>query len=217
MNNVLVLAAHPDDETLGAGGTIAKLAAAGHNIKLLTFTDGISSREDGDRRHELEQVSKILGIKEFKAFDFPDNEMDSISLLKVVKKIEDFLDESKFNPNLVLTQNPYCLNVDHNIVYRATMTAFRGLKRFNPIKIMCYEVVSSSEWNPLSHFMPNCYVDVSQFVDKKLAALEVYSDEMLECPHPRSVENVINKMKVNGTECGLAAAERFQIVREVIL
>jgi LmbE family N-acetylglucosaminyl deacetylase len=89
--------------------------------------------------------------------------------------------------------------------------------RFNPIKIVCYEVPSSSEWNPIKKtFFPNMFVDVSEHYDKKLTALVVYQNEMRNPPHPRSYENVMNILKVNGASCGLRHAERFMIIREVI-
>ncbi|MAG24694.1 GlcNAc-PI de-N-acetylase [Candidatus Pacearchaeota archaeon] len=215
--NVLVLAAHPDDETLGCGATIAKLADNDCDVRLITFTDGISAREDGDRRDTLESVSKILGINDFKAYSFPDNQMDSCSLLEIVKAIEHYINSKAFIPDIVLTHNPYCLNIDHKVIYEATITAFRGLQKFNPIKIMCYEVPSSSEWNPLTRFTPNCYIDVSHYIKKKLRALEVYSSELRSHPHPRNIDNILNRLRVNGTECGLFVAERYQIVREVII
>jgi len=216
-NRVLVLAAHPDDETLGCGGTIAKFSSQGCDVRLLTFTDGISAREKGDRRSQVEKVSKILGISGHVCFDFPDNRMDSVPLLDVTRKIENYIDENSFIPDVVLTHSPFCLNIDHKVVYNSTITVFRGLERFNPIKIMCYEVLSSSEWNPISNFIANCYIDISEFIQKKVMALEVYSSEMRKHPHPRSIENSLRRSSINGSQCGLISAERFMIIREVIL
>ena len=215
--NILVLAAHPDDETIGCGATIAKMSSLGSDIRLLTFTDGISARKKGTRVNQLEGVSIKLGISDYRSFNFPDNEMDTVSLLSVVKKIETYLEENGFNPDLVLTHSPSCLNVDHRVVYNATMTAFRGLSKFNPIKIACYEITSSSEWNPLSSFVGNLYIDVKDHMNKKIDALSLYQDEMREHPHPRSIENIIRIAKIRGSECGLDLAERFMIVREVLV
>ena len=215
-NQVLVLAAHPDDETLGCGGTIARFASEGSDVRLLIFTDGISARCSGDRRDQLEKVSKILGISEYKCFDFPDNMMDSVPLLSIVSKIEKYLEESGFLPDIVLTHSPFCLNVDHRAVYNSTITVFRGLEQFNPIKIMSYEVLSSSEWNPVSGFMPNAYVNIANSFKKKVKALKVYSSEMRDHPHPRSIKNVKRVAKIHGSEAGIDFAERFMIIREVI-
>ena len=213
---VLVTAAHPDDETLGCGGTIAKLSDLGHEVHLITFTDGISARESGDRRNTLESGSSILGIKRFKSLSFPDNMMDTVPLISVVKEIEKYLEENTLKPDWVLTHSPYCLNIDHSIVYRSTITAFRGMKKFNPIKIMCYEVPSSSEWNPIKNFVPNFYVDIEKYFGKKIEALKVYQEEMRAFPHPRSFENIESLAITAGAESGLKKSEKFMIIRETI-
>jgi LmbE family N-acetylglucosaminyl deacetylase len=212
---ILVTAAHPDDETLGCGGTIAKLSRKGHEVHLLTFTDGIGARLEGDRRSELYDVSKILGISQFESFDFPDNQMDTVPLLSVVKKIEDYLEKNNLNPDWVMTHTPDCLNIDHKIVHTATLTAFRGLSYYNPIKIMCYEVPSSSEWNPLKKFMPNFYVSLSkEDFQKKMSALNVYDGEIREFPHPRSYKNIDVLACATGSEVGYEKSEKFMIIRE---
>ena len=211
---ILVLAAHPDDETLGCGATISKLSKQGHDIKLLTFTDGVSARDIKDnenRNKSLEKVSKILGIKDFKYGNFPDNQMDSIPLLDVCKFIEK---EVKEVPDVIFTHHPGCLNIDHNIVYRAVITAFRPQQK-KEIEINCFEVPSSTEWNPNSDFKNNLYVDVEGFVEKKIEALKIYDEEMRPYPHPRSYDAVINKMKSSGNEVGLNFAERFQTIRRI--
>ena len=211
---ILVLAAHPDDETLGCGATISKLSKQGHDIKLLTFTDGVSARDIKDnenRNKSLEKVSKILGIKDFKYGNFPDNQMDSIPLLDVCKFIEK---EVKEVPDVIFTHHPGCLNIDHNIVYRAVITAFRPQQK-KEIEINCFEVPSSTEWNPNSDFKNNLYVDVEGFVEKKIEALKIYDEEMKQYPHPRSYDAVINKMKSSGNEVGLNFAERFQTIRRI--
>jgi len=214
---ILVTAAHPDDETLGCGGTIAKLSSEGHEIHLLTFTDGIGARETGDRRNVLHDVSKILGIENFQSFNFPDNQMDSVPLLSIVKKIESYLLENNLNPDWIMTHSPDCLNIDHKVVYNATLTVFRGMSRFNPIKIMCYEVPSSSEWNPIKSFTPNFYVSLSNNnFEKKMKALRVYDSEMREFPHPRSYKNIEILASLCGSEVGYYKAEKFMTVRETI-
>ena len=124
-SNILVLAAHPDDETLGCGATIAKLAEEGHNIHLMTFTDGVDSRdEEGieNRNNKLKEISQILGINTFNHGGFPDNSMEIVHLLQLCKYLEN---NCPFTPDLIFTHHPDCLNIDHEMVYRATLTAFR--------------------------------------------------------------------------------------------
>jgi LmbE family N-acetylglucosaminyl deacetylase len=209
--NILVLSAHPDDETIGAGGTIAKFASQGNYIHLLTFTDGISARKVGDRRPSVKDVAKILGISDYNTLNFPDNKMDSVPLLDVAKAIESI----SFTPDIVITHSPNDLNIDHRIVHQATLTVFRGMEQFNKTKIMCYEVLSSSEWS-YQPFNPNCYVDITNYWDKKENALKVYESEMIPHPHPRNIENLKRKAYLNGSECGVEMAERFLIVREIL-
>ena len=211
---ILVLAAHPDDETLGCGATIAKLSNQGHNIKLLTFTDGVSARDIGDnknRNKSLQKVSKILGINDFKYGNFPDNKMDSIPLLDVCKFIEKEIEEV---PDVIFTHHPGCLNIDHNIVYRAVITAFRPQNK-KELEINCFEIPSSTEWNPNADFRSNLYIDVEGFVEKKIEALKIYDEEIRPYPHPRSYDAIINKMKFSGNEVGLNYAERFHTMRRI--
>tara|TARA_R110001583_G_scaffold179981_1_gene336952 strand:- start:1241 stop:1897 length:657 start_codon:yes stop_codon:yes gene_type:complete len=215
---ILVLAAHPDDETLGCGGTIARLSDEGHEISLITFTDGGSARfEDvkDDRRSTVTDACVILGIKHNVSYDFPDNKMDQVSMLKVTKTIEQFVNENSFLPDIVFTHSPYCLNVDHRIVSQATLTAFRGMSKFVPIKILAYEVPSSSEWNPISNFMANTYFDITDYISKKIEALKVYDSEMRSHPHPRSYDNCDRLSLIAGAESGVERAERFMLLREV--
>ena len=211
--NVLVLAAHPDDETLGAGATIAKLASQGANIKLVTFTDGLGARnESGDRNDRLEGVCETLGINSFHSGNFPDNAMDTVRFLDVCKYIESVVD---FYPDIIFTHHPDCLNIDHSIVYRATITAYRP-QHGKSNKILSYHVPSSTDYNPRANFTGNVYYDVDGFVDKKIKALRLYDDEMREFPHTRSYANVINKMTVNGGEVGLRYAEKFELIRDIV-
>ncbi len=212
--NVLVLAAHPDDETLGAGATIAKLADQGHSVKLLTFTDGEGARgpTEKNRNNKLDQVCEILGIADYSCGDFPDNQMDSVPLLEICKFIEKNVSEV---PGLILTHHPECLNVDHSIVHRATLTVFRP-QRGEAQDILGFYVPSSTDYNPNLTLRSNTYIDVSGYEDKKLKALEVYSEEMREFPHTRSYQNVANLMKVWGAEVGLLAAEKFYSARRIL-
>tara|TARA_Y100000310_G_scaffold297328_1_gene330234 strand:- start:19 stop:672 length:654 start_codon:yes stop_codon:yes gene_type:complete len=211
--NILVLAAHPDDETLGCGATISKLSEKGHNIQLLTFTDGVGARgEDGDRNSKLEACCEILGIKEYASGSFPDNAMDSVRLLDVCKFIGSNV---KYFPDIIFTHHPNCLNIDHEVVYRATITHFRSQEGHNT-SIYSYYVPSSTDYNPLGNFNGNVYFDVKNHKDTKLKCLmECYDEEMRERPHSRSYDNVENLMKTWGSEVGLEYAEKFQLIRQI--
>lgn len=215
MTNVLVLAAHPDDEVLGPGATIRKFASEGADVRLMTFTDGASARGGGvDRRECVSVAAGMLGISMFRCFSFPDNAMDSVSLLDVIRALEKELDTWRWTPDIILTHSPFCLNIDHRIVQQAALTAFRGCRA----KLMCFEVPSSSEWNPVSGFVPNCYVELKpEHVNVKLLALQrAYGDELRDPPHPRSLSYVNDLMNVYGPVVGVELAERFMVLREVL-
>ena len=212
---VLVLAAHPDDETLGCGATLARLAQEGAYIKLLTFTDGESARGQTykNRNSRLGKVCTKLGISEYEYANYPDNRLDVISLLEKCKYIEQNID---FEPDIIFTHHPNCLNIDHSLVYRATITVFRPQKG-NKHTILSYYVPSSTDYNPFSDFLGNVYYDVSATYKTKLECLkENYDSEMRLYPHSRSYENVENLMKVAGAEIGVKYAEKFQLVRKLI-
>ena len=212
MTHILILAAHPDDEILGCGGTIKRLSDETHLITLLTFTNGESSRENGkDRRNLLDKVSKTIGINKYIAGDFPDNQMDSVPLLELCKFIENNI---KFEPDIIFTHHRNCNNIDHQLVYRATITAFRP-QEGNAIKILSYYIPSSTDYNPFNEFRGNIYYDIEDTIGAKLECLRFYDDEMREHPHSRSYENVENLAKVWGAEVGLKYAEKFELVREI--
>ena len=213
--NILVLAAHPDDETLGCGATIHKLASEGHNVELVTFTDGVGSRlnDEKNRNPKLKEVAQILGISKFTSGDFPDNSMDSVPILKLAKFIENNTND---HYDVIFTHHIDDLNIDHQLVTKAALAAFRpqrGLKT----KIYSYYVPSSTDYNPLSNFDGISYFSQGEKnVDAKIRALKIYDNEMREYPHSRSYENVTNLMKVWGSEVGLLYAEKFKLLREII-
>ena len=213
---VLILAAHPDDETLGCGATIKKLSDDGDNfIKLITFTDGESSRDNNEttvnRNTFLDKVCKMLGINEYVCGDFPDNKMDSVPLLDLCKFVEKNVD---FEPDLIFTHHRNCNNIDHELVYRATITVFRP-QYGKKMKILSYFVPSSTDYNPFNDFRGNIYYDVKETIHTKLDCLKIYDKEMRPYPHTRSFENVSNLAKVWGAEVGLPYAEKFELVREI--
>ena len=216
MKNILVLAAHPDDETLGCGATIARLSAEGNNVHLITFTDGVGARSIkriGNRNDRLGLVQNMLGLKSYSFGDFSDNKMDSVPLLKICKFIESNIN---YDPDIIFTHHPNCLNVDHRMVYQATLTAFRP-QSGSDMKIYSYYIPSSTDYNPINNFIGNVYYNVGDYKDVKLDVLKkCYDEEMRDYPHARSYENVENLMKVWGSEVGLEYAEKFQLIREIL-
>lgn len=216
---VLVIAAHPDDESIGCGGTIAKHVLAGDDVAVVFMTNGESSRENTisanitNRSKDCDEALKVLGINNVLNFDFPDNMMDQVPLLEVTKSIETAI--YKFKPSIVYTHFAEDLNVDHRITHQAVMTACRP-QSWSPVKsIYCFEVLSATEWNSntKSKFNPNRFVDISDVWPTKLLALDKYSKELRPFPHSRSIETIEALSIYRGATVGLKKAEAFQIER----
>ena len=145
--SVLVVAAHADDEVLGCGGTIARLTAIGRRVHIMFMTDGISARQEGDseaRMQAAKEAAATLGAESPRFGEFPDNAMDSIPLLGVARAVESVVSEIK--PSLVLTHHHGDLNVDHEIVNRAVMTACRPQPGFCVESVLAFSIRSSTEW-----------------------------------------------------------------------
>ncbi len=216
IQRALIICAHPDDETLGMGASWFKLQQQGVELGLVWFTDGAGARGDSseaDRKIAANKAKNYLAPSYFKWFDFPDNEMDTVSQLTVNKMIETAIDE--FNPDSVFTHWSGDLNIDHKIVSTSVDVACRPLPN-SPLKsVFQFEVLSSSEWSS-ECFKPNCYIDVQGFEQHKLNALKLYASELKDFPHPRSEQSVIAKMQIRGSECGVKSAESFVVKRVLI-
>ena len=223
-STVLVIAAHADDEVLGCGGTIAKHVSEGDVVHTLFLSDGVSSRDEGnDAAHDERKAMAIaagrsLGTKPPVFLDFPDNQMDAVPLLEIVKKVEAMVSETK--AGTVYTHSNSDLNIDHRIACQATMTACRPVPGSSIRNIYAFEVRSSTEWGETatsSGFRPTRFVDISGYKAAKRKALECYSTELRKFPHPRSFEVLESLAIVRGSTVSVEAAEAFEVVREIIV
>jgi len=223
---ILIIAAHPDDEVLGCGGAMARLAQEGNEVFIAILGEGITSRyaqrEKADQvqlrtlRERSLKVAKLLGAKDLFLFQLPDNRFDSVPLLDVVKIIEDMVDRLK--PQVIYTQHGGDLNIDHVVTFRATLTATRPVAGCPVKTVYAYEVGSSSEWafqqfSP--HFHPNVFVDIAKTLELKIQAMETYESEARPFPHPRSPEALRAAAQRWGSVAGLQAAEAFHCVRDI--
>jgi len=225
MNRVLVVAAHPDDEILGCGGTMAYLAKMGWDVGVYILGEGITSREMGERcdlsrervnnlRREAEEANRRLGVNNVFFEAYPDNMLDTVPRLKLVQDVEKLV--ASFNASVVFTHQPSDLNIDHQCVFHSVITACRPIPGHVVKRIYSFEVLSSTEWQaPSGHigFRPNVFVDISNYLDEKIAAFSCYSGELKSWPHPRSVEGVCNLAKRRGSTVGVNAAEAFVLQR----
>ena len=219
--NILVVVAHPDDEILGCGGTIAKYSKK-YNINLCILSDGESSRNLNKSQLEIKiknrkimskKASKIIGIKKIFYGNFPDNRFDSVDLIYIIKFIENIIRIS--NPETVYTHYENDLNIDHRITFQAVQTAARPQLRSKIKNIFSFYIPSSTEWNfsENNHFLPNVYEDISKNFITKINALKIYRDELRESPHPRSIVNITALDTVNGEKVGFKKAEVFKLIR----
>jgi len=226
MKQALVVAAHPDDEVLGCGGTIARLISNECQVHVLILGDVTTSRyqdmpgeeawKTKEYRSETDSAAKLLGVSSLIRADFPDNRFDTVPLLEIVKHIEKA--RVRVRPDLILTHDYVDLNIDHQITHQAVVTAFRPNPNEHNFRIMAFEVLSSTAWQDqvAAVFRPNCYVDISRFLSKKLAAMKCYKSELRNPPHPRSLEAIDNLAQKRGFEVCVQAAEAFRIVREIL-
>lgn len=218
LSNVLVVAAHPDDEVLGCGGMIAKMAQQGHGVYVLILAEGKTSRGEGNK--ELSKLSKeiktahsILGVKKTFESHFPDNQMDSIPLLKIIKEIEKV--KNLVKPEIIFTHYKDDLNIDHKITFEAVITASRPIKGETVKKIYSFEILSSTEWNKKTEFLPDAYFDIKGTIADKTKAMSAYKSELKKFPHPRSIKGIQVKAMQRGMECGMEYAEAFKTVMTI--
>ena len=219
----LVVVAHPDDETLGAGGTIRRLADGGTRVDLLVVTDGSSAQFGDDiaargrRNAHLDKACGILGIYRRIVLDFPDMRLDTVPHIELNRAIGKVAAEESYDT--ILTHHPGDVNKDHEQVFNSVMVVARPLPDTSLRNVATFFVNSSTEWGaPLANgaFLPNLFVDISTTIDSKLEALASYEDELRGSPHPRSVEAVRARAKTVGSEVGVGHAEAFQLIRGLV-
>lgn len=226
-NTVLVVAAHPDDEILGCGATLARHAAAGDDVHILIVAEGATSRDAArsadTRAPEIDALREAateaavrIGARPPSFGGLPDNRLDGVDLLDIVKLIERRISEC--NPAVVYTHHGGDLNIDHRRVHDAVLTACRPLPGVGARAVYAFETPSSTEWadETLPAFRPTRFVDVTGTLETKLAALDAYESEMRVFPHPRSAEAVRSLARWRGASAGVDAAEAFAVVCEVV-
>ncbi|NLT94823.1 MAG: PIG-L family deacetylase [Clostridia bacterium] len=227
MKSVLVIAAHPDDEVLGCGGTIAKHVKNGDQVNVVILAEGLTSRsfiggkeefaEDLQKLKETaKKANKLLGVSSVLFSDYPDNRMDSLDRLDIIKEIEGLI--TRFKPDVIYTHHSGDVNIDHKRTHEAVITACRPFPGQTVKRILFFEVPSSTEWQiagSAPYFMPNSFSDISETINIKLDALRIYNSEMRPWPHPRSIKAIEYLARWRGATVGMEAAEAFILGREI--
>ena len=224
---ILVIAAHPDDEVLGCGGTIARHADSGDNVEVLIIAEGATSRQKSrnrsNARDQLTALNRaavtagsILGAN-VELLDFPDNRLDAVDRLDLIKCIEEKINHHQ--PACVYVHHAGDLNVDHRRLHEAVLTACRPTPEHKVKQLLSFEVASSTEWQPPGSappFQPNWFVDITGQWKRKREALLAYSSEMRPWPHARSLEAVEHLARWRGAQVGIEAAEAFCLLRQLV-
>ena len=222
--NILIVAAHPDDELLGCGGTVLKLKKVGYHVTSLILGEGATSRSNHQKsdvkklRKDALKANQLIGIEKVHFADFTDNRFDSISLLKVIKLVEKYI--ARYSPEIIFTHHQHDLNIDHRITFQAVLTACRPVPGFKHPDIYSFEIPSSTDWNEIHQmnaFVPNVFVNIKDEIEKKMAALACYKTEMRPYPHSRSIEGIRILAQFRGIRVGLEYAEAFQLIRSLHL
>ena len=229
-NRVLVVAAHPDDEILGCGGAMAKHVQADDRVTVAILAEGLTSRDAvRDRERHLEELSAlgeaarrangILGVTDVELHDFPDNRMDSVARLDIVKHVEGLIERTR--PNILYTHHNGDVNIDHRCIHEAVVTACRPMPGNHQVDtLLFFEVTSSTEWQTPGSappFTPNWFLNITETLQLKQQALEAYESEMRPWPHARSIEAVVHLAHWRGANIGVDAAEAFMLGRRIIV
>jgi LmbE family N-acetylglucosaminyl deacetylase len=221
---VLCVVAHPDDEVLGVGGTLARHADESEDVHVCILSDGVTSRYDDEsaadeeideRRDRARRACEALGAS-VSLYGFPDNSFDTVPLLDIVQTVE--AEISDYEPDVVYTHHYGDLNVDHELTCRSTVTATRPLRESSVDRVLAFETLSASEWSvpeASNAFQPTSFVAIDDYLETKADALAVYERELRDPPHPRTIETVRSNAEVWGAKAGVQAAEPFEVLREI--
>lgn len=226
----LIIAAHPDDEILGCGGTLALAQDVGIPCRIVFLADGVTARykpeeflgekaqaEIAYRKKCAIKAMQVVGISSDDIF-FSSNwccRLDQEPLIDLTKSIERHIQD--FKPTRLFTHAEHDPNIDHQISFKAVLPAIRPLRSASVRSIYAFEVLSSTEWNPVHPFQPSSFFDISQVMDKKIESIRCYDEEMLPPPHPRSVQAIKSLAVYRGAQVGVHFAEGFQLIRSLDL
>lgn len=219
MKKVIIISAHPDDEVLGAGGTVLKHIESGDEVYWLVTTNitesaGFSEERVQSRQKEIRQVEKELGFKKIFLLDYPTMDLSSSSVITMVPKISEVFNEVK--PEIIYCVNRSDAHSDHRITFDAVMACTKSFRYPYVKKVLMYECLSETEFAPAlfeKAFIPNYFVDISKFFKSKLEVMRIYQSELGDHPFPRSERNIEALATYRGASVGVEYAEAFQLIK----
>ena len=207
MKEALVLVAHADDETLGAGGTIAKIVRAGWKATVVVISDGRRfGGGDKENRPGAEAACQVLGVHELHFIGVPDQQFDTVAMATLTDSVV----QLHLTPDLIITNSDADLNLDHRIT--CDVAKIIGRPRLKPVSILSCEIPATSSWNG-KPFPANYYVDITEHIDTKIQAFKLYENEIQPFPHPWSEQGLRLLAQYHGLQCGMPYAEAFTVIR----
>jgi LmbE family N-acetylglucosaminyl deacetylase len=220
MNKILFISPHPDDETLGCGGTILKHEANGDKTFLLIMTNmsqegGFNKSKIKNRQNEIKRVTGEYGFEKIFKLDFPTTRLDVIPKSQLIKSVSNVI--KKVKPDIVYIPNGNDVHTDHKVTFDVMISSTKTFRCSFIKKILAYEVISETEFSPsLSNaFIPNSFSDITKYFDKKISIMQIYKGEMDAHPFPRSVENIKALATFRGATADVKYAEAFMILKEI--
>ena len=220
-NNIAVVVAHPDDEALGMAGTIIKHVNLKDNVFVIILSKGEDSKKNQkyknkNRVKNAEKWCKFVGANLFSFYDFPDQRLDEVPELDIVKCLEK--DFKKIKPDIVYIHHLGDINKDHTVSAKSALVALRPMGSKTP-EIRSFETPSSTDQAPYLNdflFLPNLYISIDKYWRLKEESLNIYKKELHDTPHPRSIEAIKALAIKRGAESGFIMAEAFCIIRKLI-
>jgi len=221
MKKIIVISAHPDDEVLGVGGTLLKHVANGDEVYWLITTNvfedqGFSKERIASRQLEIEKVAQIIGVTKTFKLDYPTMTLSSSTLLTMVPEISAVF--SEIEPEIIYCLNRSDAHSDHRVTFDAVMSCTKSFRYPFIKQVLMYECISETEFAPVlaeKVFLPNYFVDVSDYFDKKIQAMEIYRSEIGAHPFPRSLRNLEALATFRGASVGVEYAEAFQLLKYI--
>jgi LmbE family N-acetylglucosaminyl deacetylase len=218
---ILVVSAHPDDETLGCGGTLLKKRAEGMELFWLILTNmskhgGYTSKEIKRRQAEIEKVSELYGFRQIYKLDFTTGQLDHYPLQEIIVKVSEII--GKVRPAIIYLPNRRDSHSDHRVTFDCVLACTKSFRSPFISTIMMYETLSETEFAPAlveNAFVPNAFCDITPYMEKKIKIMRIYKNELLEHPFPRSEKNIKALATFRGATINVEYAEAFMLLKDV--
>lgn len=222
MKKIMIVAPHPDDEVLGCGGYLLRAKAKGDSITWVIGTEmtadlGFSESRIQQRDAEIKQVAESIGIARVVHMKFPTTQLDSLSASTIIQAASTVIKEEQ--PEVLLVPTPKDAHSDHRVLTESFLAASKTFRAPSLRQILAYETISETDALPRAQenvFAPNYFVDVSEFITRKIEIAKIYQSEMASFPFPRSEEAILSLAKYRGSQCGYQAAECFELLLEKV-